>query len=118
VGFTVSVGEKVLGLDDIAALKTPSDGIVSPPECAATPPDWADNVLGAKMVNVNASKDGVYYIISAQEATETSKPHTPTRFPHRLLDHHRPVRQRVCHHHTGTRAGRGSTDYRGTADSV
>lgn len=75
-GDTVAVGEKVLGLDDIAALKQPSDGVVSPPECAATPPDRADNVLGAKMVNVNATKDGVHYVISAQEATDTSKPHT------------------------------------------
>ncbi|MEN3220187.1 hypothetical protein PUR22_05000 [Mycolicibacterium porcinum] len=100
----MAVGEKVLGLDDIAALKKPSDGIVSPPECAATPPDRADNVLGAKMVNVNATKDGVHYVISAQEATDTSKPHTGLRgrFPRRLLNHYRPIRQRLRHHHTGT----------------
>ncbi|CQD23130.1 hypothetical protein BN970_05598 [Mycolicibacterium conceptionense] len=75
-GFTIGVGQKVLALDDVAELKKPSGGIVSPPECAATPPDRADNVLGAKMVNVDAGKDGVYYMVSAQEALPTSTPHT------------------------------------------
>jgi hypothetical protein len=75
-GFTVTAGEKVLGAEDIAALKAPADGVVKPAACAATPADRADNVLGAKLNIVNANRDGVFYMVTAQEARETSAPHT------------------------------------------
>lgn len=74
-GFTVTAGEKVLGAEDIAALKAPAQGVVKPPACAATPADRADNVLGAKLNIVDANRDGVLYMITAQEARETSAPH-------------------------------------------
>lgn len=75
-GFTVTAGEKVLGAADIAALKAPAEGVVKQAACAATPADRADNVLGARLNIVNASRDGVLYMITAQEARETSAPHT------------------------------------------
>ena len=75
-GSTVNAGEKILGFEDVEALKRRPDGIVKPPECGVSPDNRADNVLGARLNIVNATKDGVVYMITAQELTTTSKPHT------------------------------------------